>query len=231
MEKIPCSGLKRATDVVMAAVMLAACSPIFLLIVLSIKLEGLLTVPRARGNRQHFTKVKHFIVPRKRGNQPVFYRETRITEGKPFVFRKFCCIRQQVLAEEKVIHRRDRFKTLEQDQYCTAVGRWVKKFYLDELPQLYSILRGDMSMVGPRPFPVDDYEDDLRKGDFRKKVIRAGLTGLVQVNKGINTGKTDIELDNEYIRKCRELSSLRLWFYDLGIMFRTIRVIWEAKGL
>lgn len=210
MEKIPCSGLKRATDVVMAAVMLAACSPIFLLIVLSIKLEGLI---------------------RFEGRQSVFYRETRITEGKPFVFRKFCCIRQQVLAEEKVIRRRDRFKTLEHDQYCTAVGRWVKKLYLDELPQLYNILHGDMSMVGPRPFPVDDYEDDLRKGDFRKKVIRAGLTGLVQVNKGINTGKTDIELDNEYIRKCRELSSLRLWFYDLGIMFRTIRVIWEAKGL
>ncbi len=213
MEKIPCSGLKRATDAVMAAVMLAACSPLFVLIMLLIKLEGLLKDPRTWENC------------------PVFYRETRITEGRPFVFRKFCCIRRQVLDEEKVIRRRDRFKTLEQDQYCTAVGRWLKKFYLDELPQLYSILRGDMSMVGPRPFPADDYEDDLRKGDFRKKVIRAGLTGLVQIHKGINAGKTDIELDNEYIRKCRDLSPLGLWFYDLGIMLRTIRVIWEAKGL
>lgn len=210
MEKISCSGLKRATDVVTSAVMLVACSPLFLLIALSIKLEGLI---------------------RFESRQSVFYSEIRITEGKPFVFRKFCCIRQQVLAEEKVIRRRDRFKTLEHDRYCTAVGRWVKKFYLDELPQLYSILRGDMSMVGPRPFPVDDYEDDLRRGDFRKKVIRAGLTGLVQIHKGINTGKTDMELDNEYIRKCRNLSPLRLWFYDLGIMFRTIHVILKAKGL
>lgn len=207
---IPCNFLKRATDVILSVLFLLVLFPLFVTIAFLIKVSGWF---------------------REEDRGPILRYEVRVSEGRPFHFYKFRIIRQQFLDAERDIRRRDRAKTMERDEYCTRVGRWMKKCYLDELPQAYNILRGDMSWVGPRPFPVDDYEEDLLKGDTRKKVIRAGLTGLVQIHKGARDRRDDVELDQEYIRKVRAMGSLRQWFYDLGILLKTFRVFFQAKGL
>jgi lipopolysaccharide/colanic/teichoic acid biosynthesis glycosyltransferase len=203
-------SLKRATDIVVSFLALIVLLPLFFFIACLIKLEGLFD-RRERGS--------------------VLRHEIRISEGRPFRFYKFRFIKQRVLDEEPTIRRRDRAKSLERDENCTRVGRVLKRCYLDELPQLYNVLRGDMTLVGPRPFPEDDYKEDLGRGDFRKKVIRAGLTGLVQFNKGVDTGKTDREMDNEYIIAVRRMGSVRWWLYDLGILLKTVRTVFQAKGI
>ncbi len=207
---VPYPALKQVTDKVLSVIMMLLCSPLFLAIAVLIKLSGIFY---------------------SEDSGPVFRYEYRISKGKKFKFYKFRFIRQKILAGEGHIRLRDRAKTLEKDIYCTTAGRYLKKIYLDELPQFYNIWRGEMSWVGPRPFPVDDYENDLRKGDVRKKVIIAGLTGLVQINKGRKIARSDAELDNEYIRKSRELNSYKLWLYDMQIMLRTLWVIFQGKGL
>ena len=207
---VPCDGLKEGFDRLLALGLLLVFSPLYLLIAAFIKLEGLLD-PAARG--------------------PVFYCQVRISEGREFQFFKFRITKVSVLYEEPSRRRRDRFKTLERDEYCTVVGRWIKKYYLDELPQLLNILRGEMSWVGPRPFPVEDYKQDVSKGFFQKKVIRAGLTGLPQVYKGRMEGKTDVSLDDEYIAACRARSPVRRFVYDISILARTVRTVLEGKGL
>lgn len=109
------------------------------------------------------------------------------------------------------------------DPRITKIGKWLRAFSLDELPQLINILKGEMSLVGPRPMPIDEVENYNAQHHQRHQVT-PGLTGLWQVS-----GRSDltfdqmIELDLLYIQKC----SLR---YDLMILFRTVSVVLLGKG-
>ena len=103
------------------------------------------------------------------------------------------------------------------------MGRWLRKTSLDELPQLINVLRGEMSLVGPRPHPVDDYElysiEHLRRLD-----VSPGLTGLWQVTARKDPSfETNMALDLEYI----ENWSLGL---DFKIMLKTIPAVFRAEG-
>ena len=194
----------------MTCTALILCLPLFLFVALLIKLSGAV---------------------RSEDKGPLFRYDIRMSEGKPFRCYKFRLIRQGVLEGLS----RDRAvgwsKRVEVPENCTAVGKVLKRWYLDELPQLYNVLKGDMSWVGPRPFPVEDYEDDVKKGRARKRIIRPGLTGLFQIHKGARRRKSDVELDEEYIEKVRSLTPFQLWLYDWGILLRTPRVLIQAKGL
>jgi lipopolysaccharide/colanic/teichoic acid biosynthesis glycosyltransferase len=112
----------------------------------------------------------------------------------------------------------------------TWAGRRVlKPWYLDELPQLLNVLRGDISLVGPRPWPPEMVERQIATGhDYRNHVI-AGLTGPAQVTKGGE--RLYEELDLEYVRLCRTLGSWALLRYDVGILAQTVRVIARGEGL
>lgn len=203
---------KRAFDVVLSFGLLLVMSPLLILIMMAILAEGLFA-PRSRG--------------------PIFLSEPRGSEGKIFDLPKFRIIRMDVFSKIRATQKYQHIKPMEGDpNNLTRIGFVLKKFYLDELPQLFSILSGDMSFVGPRPWPLEPYYEELEQGIFRKRLIRPGLTGLVQVNKGVEDGPTEWTLDFAYIGFMN--SGVGGWAKlgaDLRILRRSLRTVYEGKGL
>jgi len=124
-------------------------------------------------------------------------------------------------------------KQLEKDKNnLTHIGKILKSFYLDETPQLFSVLFGDMSLVGPRPWIARDVEREIKKGEFRKVVIKAGLTGPVQIHKlDAPSHGGEHKLDNDYIDFVRTHFGLRVVLKDLWIMARSFFFMIKGQGL
>ena len=150
---------------------------------------------------------------------PVFYRQTRLTkDGKEFKiikFRSMC-----VDAEKDGVAR---LSTGENDDRITPIGRFIRKIRLDELPQLWNIFIGDMSIVGPRPERpeiANSYYEVMP--DFRLRLqVKAGLTGYAQVYGKYNTEPYEkLEFDLLYINHMNFLTDLQLCFATLVILFR-----------
>ena len=162
--------------------------------------------------------------PRDRGR--LLYRERRISRGRPFELLKLRTLRESALAEAS-----GHARPLEGDaENLTWAGRRVlKPFYLDELPQLVNVLRGDMSLVGPRPWPPELVERQVRRGvDYRLRVT-AGWTGPAQVSKG-----RDVEyegLDDGYVALLEASHAREVVRYDLRILRRTLATMLRGEGL
>ena len=179
---VPIAWQKRAFDIAFSLLLLVILSPIIVLILAGIAVDGAL-VPGHRG--------------------PFFLTEERGSEGKIFHLPKFRIIRMDAFREIRKTQKFQHIKPMESDPAnVTKVGAVLKKFYFDELPQLFSILTGDMSFVGPRPWPLEAYYEELEKGIFRKRLIRPGLTGLVQATKGIENRPSEWKLDFAYSMVC-----------------------------
>jgi lipopolysaccharide/colanic/teichoic acid biosynthesis glycosyltransferase len=150
---------------------------------------------------------------------PVFYVHERIGKNAvPFQFIKF---RTMVVGAQE---QGSGILTLENDPRVTTVGRVLRRFSLDELPQLWNVLRGEMSVVGPRPglrFQVEQYTPFQR----RRLTVLPGITGWAQVNgRNAITWDERIERDVEYIE--------RLSFgVDLRILLRTLTVVFRRESL
>lgn len=162
---------------------------------------------------------------------PLLYREPRISRGREFDLLKFRTLRRDVLelAEGGEAHAR----LYEADEAnLTWVGRRVlKPWYLDELPQLLNVLRGDMSLVGPRPWPPSMVEQQVANGrDYRNQIV-AGWTGPAQVQKGVTEPAGYTELDLAYVEECRTASGPRLVWSDIRILGRTVKVMAKGEGL
>ena len=167
------------------------------------------------------------IAIRSNDRGPVFFRQLRVGhEGRVFKVWKFRTM--YVDAEErksKLLAENDSdgmlFK-IKDDPRITPVGRFLRASSLDELPQLINVLKGEMSLVGPRPLPADDgdYLGDVR----RRLLVRPGMTGLWQVS-----GRSDLSWD-EAVRL--DLYYVDNWSlaYDLAILWRTIGVVMARKG-
>jgi len=115
---------------------------------------------------------------------------------------------------------------VKEDKRTTRTGRFLRKYRIDELPQLINILQGDMSFVGPRPEREYFYEIFTRKiRDFRVRLaVKPGLTGLAQVNGGYDIGPAEkLKHDKEYIKKF----SFKM---DLVIILRTVGVVLKGTG-
>lgn len=149
---------------------------------------------------------------------PVFYKQKRLTkDGKEFNVLKFRSMR--VDAEKDGVAR---LSTGTKDSRVTPIGRIIRKFRIDELPQLFNILSGSMSVVGPRPERPEiaaQYEEELP--EFRLRLqAKAGLTGYAQVYGKYNTTPIDkLRMDLMYISKPSFLTDLSLIFATIKILF------------
>ena len=162
--------------------------------------------------------------PRDRGR--VLYRERRISRGRPFDLLKLRTLRESVLVEAE-----GHIRPFEADaRNLTWAGRRVlKPLYLDELPQLVNVLRGEMSLVGPRPWPPELVERQLARGvDYRLRVV-AGWTGPAQVSKGLDLQYEN--LDRGYVELLRTRPARDVVRYDLRILRRTVATMLRHEGL
>ena len=147
---------------------------------------------------------------------PVFYKQTRLTkDGRRFEIIKFRSMKMDAEkngAQLSTVH----------DDRITPIGKIIRKLRIDELPQLFNILKNDMAVVGPRPERPEiasQYEQDIPEFHLRLRV-KAGLTGYAQVYGKYNTTPLDkLKLDLIYIAQRSVLFDLRILFYTLKIIF------------
>lgn len=169
------------------------------------------------------------MVAARRDRGPFLYRERRISKGRVFHLLKFRTLRLDVLAEMEAEGGHARLYEADPANLTWAGRRVLKPWYLDELPQLFNVLRGDISLVGPRPWPPELVDRQVAAGQSYRNHVVAGLTGPAQVTKG--GGRLYEGLDLEYVRLCRTLGSWGLVRYDVGILAQTVRVIARGEGL
>ncbi|MGX5714870.1 sugar transferase [Arthrobacter sp. MAHUQ-56] len=192
---------KRLFDIVLSGLLILAAAPVMALVALAVALDG---------------------------GGPVLFRQHRVgIEGKQFVMLKF---RSMVVdAEQQLSELAGKnegsgvlFK-MKRDPRVTRVGRYLRKFSLDELPQLFNIFAGSMSLVGPRPplpTEVAEYEQDVR----RRLLVKPGLTGLWQVSGRSNLSWQDsVRLDLYYVENWSLAG-------DLIILLRTFQAVFRGSG-
>lgn len=161
---------------------------------------------------------------------PVLFRQQRAgLNGRPFTMYKF---RSMVTNAEQLKHELEQLNEmsgpvfkLTNDPRVTPIGRFLRRYSIDELPQLINVLRGEMSLVGPRPLPLDEVArfDDV--AHRRRLSVKPGLTCLWQIS-----GRSELRDFKEWVRLDLEyIDHWSLWL-DFKILLRTIPVVLTAKG-
>ena len=194
-------ALKRVFDLVMSILSLAILSPLLLAIALAVKLSS-------RG--------------------PVIYRSVRPgMAGKPFHCFKFRTMREhadQVQDDlESLNEKSGALFKIREDPRLTPIGGFLRRYSLDELPQLVNVVRGEMSLVGPRPLPMRDFER-LEEWHKKRYLVLPGITGLWQVS-----GRSELDFD-DLVRL--DFLYLEHWsvMLDLQILLKTIPAVLSRRG-
>jgi lipopolysaccharide/colanic/teichoic acid biosynthesis glycosyltransferase len=192
--------MKRMIDVAGALMLIVGLAPLMLLVLLLVKLTS---------------KGPAVFVQRRIG--------FRCNEFGMYKFRTMVANAQQLEAELKEGIGSEYFK-LQRDPRVTPVGRFLRRYSLDELPQFFNVLEGTMSLVGPRPLLVSDLERLPIRGQMRRFSVRPGITGLWQVSgRSSTTDEQRMQLDRDYI------NNWSLWL-DVKILARTIGAVLSGRG-
>ncbi|WP_226655248.1 sugar transferase [Pseudalkalibacillus hwajinpoensis] len=194
--------LKRLVDVLGAASGILLLAPIYIFVAILIKVED--------------------------SQGPVFFKQKRIgkngSEFNMYKFRSMVSNAEELLNDllEQNEATGAMFK-MKNDPRITKVGRFIRKTSIDELPQLWNVLKGEMSLVGPRP-PLPREVAEYTEYDRNRLLVVPGCTGLWQVSGRSDIGfKEMVELDLLYIKN-------RSLFFDMKIMFKTLYVLAGSKG-
>ena len=194
--------LKRVMDLALAIILLLVLSPFFLLIALAVRLTS---------------------------SGPILYRWPVVGQGgRYFIGYKFRTMIEDAdrRKSELLVNNEMRgpvFK-MENDPRVTRVGRSLRRFSLDELPQLWSVLKGEMSLVGPRP-PLQEEYEQFSEWQKQKLAVKPGITCLWQVS-----GRNRIRDFDEWVRlDLKYIQEWSLWL-DIKIMFKTAIAVISARG-
>jgi exopolysaccharide biosynthesis polyprenyl glycosylphosphotransferase len=192
---------KRAFDLVVAVLLLVVGLPIWLLIALAIRLDS-------RG--------------------PVLYRSRRVgLNEQPFEMVKFRTMvagadeRQEELEEAN--EATGALFKIRDDPRVTRVGAFLRRFSLDETPQVLNVLRGEMSLVGPRPLPLRDYEQ-LQDWHRKRYLVLPGMTGLWQIS-----GRSELSFDDLVRLDFYYLDNWSIWL-DVSILLKTLPAVVDRRG-
>ena len=209
LDQPPQRHLKFFFDKVFSLVALIICLPVLVIIKLAFIIEGL-------------------IIPDNKG--PMFFSYNAVSQGKVFPKYKIRLIKIKFINSAGA--KRGDWKAYSAEwnkDSRTYVGNFVKKFYLDEIPQFFNVLIGHMSIVGPRPLAVVHYEKDLAQGNVTRKILKGGLLGLGHIQKGTpEFGDPIYEYD--YIDKYIKLTEFELLALDFKIMWRGLKLILKGGG-
>jgi lipopolysaccharide/colanic/teichoic acid biosynthesis glycosyltransferase len=195
-------ALKRLLDIIGSACGLVALSPVFGTTALLIKIED-------RG--------------------PLFFKQTRVgMRGRTFGMWKFRSMVVNADALKDKLLQQNEMKggvifKMKDDPRITKVGKWIRKFSIDELPQLLNILQGDMSLVGPRP-PVPREVAEYSVEDRQRLLAKPGLTCFWQVG-----GRSDIDFAGQVRLDIAYIRSESVWL-DVKLLFKTVPAVLLGKG-
>jgi lipopolysaccharide/colanic/teichoic acid biosynthesis glycosyltransferase len=201
---------KRALDKAVALGLLVLLSPLIAVVVVAMTLDMLL-VPADRGG--------------------FLYREKRMSGGREFRLLKFRTVRRAAIRSQAGGEAHARLLEADTQNLTWAGRRILKPWYLDEIPQLLNVLGGDMSLVGPRPWPPSLVEQQLASGLDYRNHITAGWTGPAQVQKDLTGPESYAALDLQYVEACRTWRSGRLLRYDPSLLWQTVRLLARGEGL
>lgn len=206
---LPSRWPKVAFDKAVAATLLLISTPVLIILKVAYVIEG-------------------WLIPENAG--PLFYHYHAISAGRVIPKYKIRLIKTGCIDPEGAKRHDWLAYSAEWRPECrTLTGRIVKKFYLDELPQFWSVLRGDMSLVGPRPLSVLHYERDRAQGNVTRSLLKGGLLGLGHIQKGTPEMGNPV-YEYVYVDQYLKRSSWHLLALDLWIIWRGILVILKGKG-
>jgi exopolysaccharide biosynthesis polyprenyl glycosylphosphotransferase len=195
-------ALKRAMDISVSLIALILLSPLMISVAIAIKIES---------------------------EGPVIFKQTRVGKnGRHFIFYKFRSMRKTAEADKQKILFQNESKDgvifkMKEDPRITSVGKFIRKYSIDELPQFFNVLEGSMSLVGPRP-PLPDEVKEYTLEDRKRLHITPGITCIWQIAGRSNIPfKQQVSLDEEYIKN-------RGFFRDIVILLKTIPAVLTGRG-